>query len=109
MTDDLKQLSDLIMGIEAPVINIFGNHIPGLGSSSAAVQGASTSGSDTTYSLKQKTAEFIRAMDRHDQNRFVLGKELEGLIMEEQTLSVLNENQSQKFLQLLSKIIDEDK
>src|ERR1019366_7247205 len=107
MSDEVKQLSELVMSIQAPVINIFGDRIPAMGGSSAATQGASTAASEVTNQLKQKTAEFLNALGRQDYKRHTLAQELEGLIMEEQTLSVLTEAQTEKLKAILRNLLNE--
>src|ERR1019366_1424553 len=107
MSDEVKQLSELVMSIQAPVINIFGDRSPGMGGSSAATQGASTSASEVTNQLKQTTAEFLDALNKQDEKRHTLAQELEGLIMEEQTLSVLSETQAERLKSILFNLLNE--
>ncbi len=94
-----KAFADKIMNINAPVINVFGDGVPGnVGSST---QGASTSAMDSIYQLRKETAKLGEELAKQDQDKTALAditKKIEGSLMTLGTLSVLSQEQIESFV-----------
>jgi hypothetical protein len=106
MQDKLRKFTELVLSIDPVNISFLGRGVPGMAGGSVATQGAFSSGSDVTYQLKLKMADFVRSYEAHDTAATqTLAKEIEGLLMEEQTLSVLDAKQTDSLIDMLSEIV----
>lgn len=109
MVDDirLKTLIDEIMNINAPILNVFGTGMPGNAGISESQEGAINSGMDVTWQLKQKAIAFGEAC-RHNlpkQDIIKLANDVEGELLGEQLVNVLNEKQVNRLIDELHEII----
>lgn len=106
MQDKLQAFAGKVMSIEPPNVDWLGRGLPGMAGGSAATQGAMTSGSDVTHKLKLKTADFVKARSEHDAAASrQLVKDIEGLLLAEEVLSVLNQKQVDGLIDELHEIM----
>jgi hypothetical protein len=108
--NNMKQLDhfiDTVMSIEAPVFNIAGGGIPGNAGSSVSQEGAINSGMDVTWELKQSVMELANAcrVTTPKPEMIKLAKAVEGYLLSEQLLSVLNKKQVDALIDELQTIV----
>ena len=105
----LKQFVDRIFSINSPSINIFGTNVPGMSGSSAAIQGGLSSAAEVMLRLRQQTINLARAyIDTTVQNSDInkLADVLEGSILNESVLSVLNKTEADSLIDQLHDLIE---
>lgn len=104
----LKQFVDRVFSISVPSIGFLGGAIP-MNGSTGATGGIFTSSGDVTYKLKDLTAAFAKAYEDSKTTHLDLlkqAKEVEGLILSEETLSVLNQDETNSLIDQLYDLID---
>ncbi|HEX5448118.1 MAG TPA: hypothetical protein VFW90_02875 [Candidatus Saccharimonadales bacterium] len=105
MSSELKEFSDLIMGINAPAISVFGGSLPGMLGRSAAEQGSMTPSADTIHELKRKVANFNKSYGKNTVAvRRQEAKKIEGLLLNLQAFSVIDERQADDLIDRLHKL-----
>lgn len=81
--------------------------MPGVGGSSALLEGAFNSGTDVTQMLKQTTYEFAIAVRSHKPKDEItaLAKQVEGFLLDDAVLDILAGHQSDALIDDLHKIV----
>ncbi|HEX7633110.1 MAG TPA: hypothetical protein VF401_02155 [Candidatus Saccharimonadales bacterium] len=113
MSADLKLFVEEILGVNPQYknFNIFapGSNLPGMGGQAIATTGAANAGTDTTHHLQQAVVEFAQAYNRDGILLEQLEKQaqtIQGLLMMEQTLSMLSEQKVDHLLQVLHTLME---
>lgn len=96
-SNKLREFVESVLTIQAPVINMFGGGVVGFGSSSAGIQGSTSTAAEITLKLQHKVSEFKHA--------YVEGRPIEALVDEievllktEQVLGVITQAQLDKLI-----------
>lgn len=104
----LRQFVSKILSIDAPVINLFGGGIPGMAGDSAAVQGATSSGSDVLAQLKDQTFHFAATYeDPTSSSEAVkeIANAVEGSILNSSVLSIITGEEADTLIDQLHDIV----
>jgi hypothetical protein len=108
MQNELREFTESVLHINAPAISAFGGSLPGMAGKSAAEQGSMTPSADVIYELKRKVSEFNQAYTDTAKEADKIqksAKDIEGMLFALQTLSVLNENQTDSLMDQLRNLI----
>ncbi len=109
MYDDIEKFVNKILSINAPVINMFGHGVTGMGGGAAIEQSEGTSGNDITRQLKNTAIQFLKLIYRNKSiTEEILDcvKKLEGLLRTEQVISVLSQKQSDQLINEMYELVD---
>ena len=93
MNTQLKLFGEKLLSINPSYTNIFGTGLPGMGGSSAATSGASSSASDIVVHLQANANKFVRGADgRLPQTEWLaLARAIEGDLLTLQALGCIQQ------------------
>lgn len=113
MAVDLTSFVEEIMGVNPQYknFNIFapGSNLPGMGGQAIATTGAANGGTDTTQHLQHEVIAFAQAYVSSKvtiEQLEVLAQNIEGLLMMEQTLSMLSEQKVTHLIENLHTLME---
>jgi len=102
----LEKFVNQIMSLDAPVLNIFGSGLPGNAGLSVAQEGASNTGMDLSWQLKKNTIAFANALKNgNNKEASRLAKLIEGNLLNEELINILNQENADELLDELNSII----
>jgi len=100
-TDKLRNFLNKIAGIQAPMINLFGSGMPGIGGGAAITEGAITPGNDIVMQMRRQAAQFASVYSKHTDNKDDLKKyaqPIEGSILTLQTISIITADEADSLI-----------
>jgi hypothetical protein len=106
-TDEFDHFISAIMSIEASASNVFGGGLPGNVGVSVSQEGALNSGMDVTWQLKQAVMRLANAYKANAPKAVMIehAKIVEGCLLSEQLLSILNQKQVDILINELQTIV----
>jgi len=105
--DILDHFVHKIIDLQPGSYNVFGSGQPGMGGSSASMEGGLNDGMDITWRLKQQTFTFGMAIREHKPKEEIgaLADQVEGSLRGEELVDLLNADEVKGLIETLHNIV----